>query len=54
MALLKNGQFVKDLWRTLEDGEDPVTVEYPLISLGTWVPMLFGALLMFWDFGGDG
>jgi len=25
-----------------------------LISLGTWVPMLFGILLMFWDFGGDG
>ena len=25
-----------------------------LISLCTWVPMLFGALLMLWDFGGDG
>ena len=25
-----------------------------LVSLGTWVPMLFGALLMFWDFYGDG
>ena len=25
-----------------------------LISLGTWVPMLFGGLLMLWDFGGDG
>ena len=36
MALLKNGQFVKDLWRTLEDGEDPLTVEHPLINLGAW------------------
>ena len=36
MALLKNGQFVKDPWRTLEDGEDPLTVAHPLISLGTW------------------
>ena len=36
MALLKNGQFVKDLWRRLEDGEDPLIVEYPLISLTTW------------------
>ena len=25
-----------------------------LISLGTWVPMLFGGLLMLWDFAGDG
>ena len=25
-----------------------------LISLGTWVPMLFSGLLMLWDFGGDG
>ena len=25
-----------------------------LVSLGTWVPMLFGALLLLWDFGGDG
>ena len=24
-----------------------------LISLGTWVPMLFGGLLMLWDFAGD-
>ena len=36
MALLKNGQLVKDLWRRLEDGEDPLIVEYPLISLTTW------------------
>ena len=27
---------------------------YLIISLGTWVPMLFGGLLMLWDFGGDG
>ena len=25
-----------------------------LISLGTWVPMLFGGFLMLWDFAGDG
>ena len=25
-----------------------------LVSLGTWVPMLFGGLLMLWDFAGDG
>ena len=25
-----------------------------LISLGTWVPMLFGGLLLLWDFAGDG
>ena len=36
MALLKNGKLVKDLWRILEDGEDPLRVENPLISLGTW------------------
>ena len=27
---------------------------YLIISLGTWVPMLFGVLLMIWDLGGDG
>ena len=27
---------------------------YLIISVGTWVPMLFGGLLMLWDFGGDG
>ena len=32
----------------------PYFIALYLISLGTWVPMLFGALLMLWDFGGDG
>ena len=36
MALLRNGQFVKDLWRVLEDGEDPLRADHPLISLGAW------------------
>ena len=36
MALLKNGQLVKDLWRILEEGEDPLRVDYPLLSLDTW------------------
>jgi len=25
-----------------------------LVSLGTWVPMFFGGLLLLWDFAGDG
>ena len=32
----------------------PYFIALYLISLGTWVPMLFGFLLMFWDFAGDG
>ena len=32
----------------------PYFIALYLISLGTWVPMFFGFLLMFWDFAGDG
>ena len=32
----------------------PYFIALYLVSLGTWVPMLFGFLLMFWDFAGDG
>ena len=45
---LKNNFFI-----ALKDSF-PYFISLYLISLGTWVPMLFGALLMFWDFGGDG
>ena len=32
----------------------PYFIALYLVSLGTWVPMLFGGLLMLWDFAGDG
>ena len=32
----------------------PYFIALYLVSLGTWVPMFFGFLLMVWDFAGDG
>ena len=32
----------------------PYFISLYLFSFYTWVPMLFGFLLMLWDFGGDG
>ena len=32
----------------------PYFIVLYLVSLGTWVPMLFGGLLLLWDFAGDG
>ena len=32
----------------------PYFIALYLITLGTWVAMLFGFLLIFWDFSGDG
>ena len=31
----------------------PYFIVLYLVSLGTWVPMLFGFLLLLWDFSGD-
>ena len=36
MALLKNGQLIEDLWTILEQEQDPLEVEYPVISLDFW------------------
>ena len=44
----------KNNFLTASKDSFPYFIALYLIGLGTWVPMLFGFLLMFWDFAGDG
>ena len=36
MALLKNGELVSDMWTVLDEDQNPLVVENPIITVESW------------------